>query len=254
VATSTVTAPTTDLLRSRGQGLAGVLVELALIGVALACNLVVRWYTLDDVDTAVAHARDLLGLQRTLGLDWERPVQDATLGVPGLSHFLSWFYVWGYFPAVFAALLGLYVARPAAYALLRNALLLSGAVGLLFYAFYPCAPPRLAGLGYTDTVLTSDALDAAARPQGLANEIAAIPSFHLAWLVVVAVVVFRTVRSRWLRVLCVLEPAVMAYAVVATGNHWVLDVPAGVALAAVGLVAAQRLSVPPRRTSDPVPA
>jgi membrane-associated phospholipid phosphatase len=232
----------------------GVLVELGLVGVAVGCNLAVRWYTLDDVDTAVAHARDLLDLQRALGVDWERAIQDATLAMPWLSHNLSWFYVWGYFPAVFAAMVGLYVARPTAYALLRNALLLSGLVGLLFYAFYPCAPPRLAGLGYTDTVLGNDALDAAARPSGLANEIAAIPSFHMAWLIVAAVVVFITTRSRWLRLLCVLEPALMAYAVVATGNHWVLDVPAGAALAAVGLYGATRLSVLSPRTSGPVPA
>jgi hypothetical protein len=251
MATPTLTPPTAGLLRARGRGLGGVLAELGLVGVALAVNLLVRWYTLDDLDTAVAHARDLLDLQRALGVDWEHGVQDATLGVPWLSHFLSWFYVWGYFPAVFAALLGLYVTRPASYALLRNALLASGLVGLLFYAFYPCAPPRLAGLGYTDTVLTSDALDAAARPQGLANEIAAIPSFHMAWLIVAAVVVFGATRSRWLRLLCVLEPAVMAYAVVATGNHWVLDVPAGAALAAVGLYAAKR-TVSAWRTSDPV--
>jgi hypothetical protein len=231
----------------------GVLVEVALVGVAVACNLVVRWYTLDDVGVAVAHARDVLDLQRMLGIDWERPVQDATLGLPWLSHFCSWFYVWGYFPAVFATLLGLYVARPASYALLRNALLISGLVGLFFYAFYPCAPPRLAGLGYTDTVLTSDSLNAAARPHGLANEIAAIPSFHMAWLIVSAVVVFSATRSPWLRALCVVEPVMMAYAVVATGNHWVLDVPAGAALALVGLYGAHRLSELRRRTSGPVP-
>ena len=249
-----MTAPIANLLRSRGQGPRGVLVELGLVGVALACNLLVRWYTLDDLDTAVAHARDLVHLQRTLGLDWEHPVQDATLGVPWLSQLCSWFYVWGYFPAVLAALVGLYVARPAAYALLRNALLLSGAVGLFFYAFYPCAPPRLAGLGYTDTVLTSDGLNAAARPHGLANEIAAIPSFHMAWLIVAAVVVFSATTSSWLRTLCVVVPSFMAWTVVATGNHWVLDVPAGALLAAVGLYGARRLSAPPAGTSDPVPS
>jgi hypothetical protein len=253
VATATLTAATTDLLRARGRGVRGVLVELGLIGVAVAVNLLVRWYTLDDVDVAVAHARDVLDLQRTLGIDWERPVQDATLGAPWLSDLSSWFYVWGYFPVVFATLLWLYVARPASYALLRNALLLSGLVGMFFYAFYPCAPPRLAGLGYTDTVLTSDSLNASARPAGLANEIAAIPSFHMAWLIVAAAVVFSATRSRWLRALCVVEPVVMAYVVVATGNHWVLDVPAGAALAAVGLYGAHRLSGLRPRTSDPVP-
>jgi hypothetical protein len=249
VATATLTSRRSehhlDLLRTRGRGLWGVVAELGLVAVAVGLNLIVRWYTLDDVDTAVAHARDVLTLQKTLGIDWEWSVQQAALGVAWWSDACAWFYVWGYFPAVFAAMIWLYVRRPTAYALLRNALLASGAIGLFFYAFYPTAPPRLAGLGYADTV-ASGGLGAEARPLGVANELAAIPSFHIAWLVVAAVVVYRVTSSRALRVVCVAVPASMAYVVVATGNHWVLDIPAGLALALVGLVAAYRLA---RRTS-----
>lgn len=239
-----------DVLRTRGRGWQGVAVELGLVGIAVLCNLAVRQYTVDDIDRAVAHARQILDLQQALGLDWEHAVQDATLQVGWLADLSSWLYVWGYFPVVAAALVGLYVRRPEAYAALRNALLASGVVGLFFYAFYPTAPPRLTDLGYADTVLSSGSLDAAARPVGLANELAAIPSFHIAWLVVVAVVVFRATGSRALRTACVVHPAVMSYAVVATGNHWVLDVPAGVALAAVGLALAGWL----RQWSLTVPA
>ena len=242
--------PASSLLRSRGRGLGGVLVELALAVLALACNLVVRWYTLDDVDLATANARDLLALQETLGVDWERAVQDATLGVPWLGSFSSWFYVWGYLPVVVAGLVGLYVWRPVAYATLRNALLVSGAVGLPVYALYPVAPPRLTGPGYVDTVASST-VEAAARPVGVANEIAAVPSFHVAWLLVVAVVVFRVTRSVLVRIACVVHPAVMCFAVVVTGNHWVLDLPAGAAIAVVGLYGASRLA---RTRTSPAPA
>lgn len=242
--------PPSSLLRSRGRGPRGVLVELALVGIALACNLLVRWYTLDDVDLATANARDLLALQETLGVDWERGVQDATLGVPWLSSFSSWFYVWGYLPVVVAGLVGLYVRRPVAYATLRNALLVSGAVGLPVYALYPVAPPRLTDPGYVDTVASS-AVEAAARPVGVANEIAAVPSFHVAWLLVVAVVVFRVTRSVLVRTACVVHPVVMCFVVVATGNHWVLDLPAGAAITVVGLYGASRLA---RTPPSPAPA
>jgi len=249
VATATLTSRRSDehhldLLRTRGRGVWGVVAELGLVAVALGLNLIVRWYTLDDVDTAVSHARDVLTLQQTLGIDWERPVQHAALDVGWWSDACAWFYVWGYFPVVFAAMIGLYARRPASYAFLRNALLASGAVGLFFYAFYPTAPPRLAGLGYADTV-ASGGLGAEARPLGVANELAAIPSFHIAWLVVTAVVVYRVTSSRALRVVSVAVPTLMAYVVVATGNHWVLDIPAGLALAVVGLVVAERLARPP---------
>jgi hypothetical protein len=140
-----------------------------------------------------------------------------------------------------AALVGLYAMRPTAYARLRNALLASGAIGMFFYAFYPTAPPRLTDLGYADTVATGG-FDAQARPVGLANELAAIPSFHIAWLVVIAVVVYRATSSRVVRALCLAMPLLMSYAVVATGNHWVLDIPAGVVLGLVGLLVADQLA------------
>lgn len=235
-----------DLLRTRGSGAAGVLVELGLVAIAVACNAVVRWYTLDDGAVAAAHARDVLELQQALGLDWERPMQDAALAAGWVSGFASWFYVWGYLPVLAAALVGLFVWRPAAYAVLRNALLAAGVVGLLCYALYPTAPPRLLDLGYADTV-AADGLGATARPVGIANEIAAIPSFHIAYLVVIAVVVFGATRSRALRVACVVEPVLMSWAVVVTGNHWVLDVPAGALLALVGLTVAGRIRDRARR-------
>ena len=52
------------------------------------CNAAVRWSTLDDDAEAVANARDVLSLQRTLGLDWERAVQDVHPDGPlvGLLH------------------------------------------------------------------------------------------------------------------------------------------------------------------------
>jgi len=238
-----------DLLRTRGRGLPGLLVELGVVGVALVVNLLVRWYTLDDLDVAVGHARDLLSLEQRLGLDWEHAVQDATLGVPWLSSFCDWFYVWGYLPVLAAAIVWLYLRRPSAYATVRNAMLVSGAIGMLGYAFYPTAPPRLSGLGYVDTVATGS-FNAEARPSGIANELAAIPSFHVAWLIVVAVVVFGLTRSPTLRALCVLHPAMMSYAIISSGNHWVLDIPAGVAITVVGLYAAGRLASSPHRTRE----
>lgn len=218
--------------------LGGVPLELGFVLAALLVNAVVRWSTLDDQAEAVANARDVLAVQEALHLDWERAVQDATLGVAWLDHLTQWFYVWGYFPVVVAVLVGLYVWRPDTYPLFRNALLISGAVGMLCYAFYPTAPPRSTGLGYVDTVATG-VLDAAARPAGIANEIGAMPSFHVGWLVLAGYVVHRVTRSALLQVLCVLVPGTMAYAVLATGNHWVLDLPAGVAVAFLGLAGAR---------------
>lgn len=237
IRTSIAPGGTKESQRAR---LRGVPLELGFVLAAVVGNALVRWSTLDDEAEAVANAHDVLALQRALGLDWEHAVQDATLAVPWLDAFTQWIYVWGYFPVLVSALVGLYVFRPRTYPLFRNALLASGAVGLLGYALYPTAPPRLTDLGYVDT-MASGPLDSAARPVGLANEFGAMPSFHVGWLALAGYVVYRVTRSALLRVLCVLVPALMAYAVLATGNHWVLDLPAGVVVALLGLLGAGAL-------------
>lgn len=224
------------------RGVRGVLTELGFVAVGLACYLLVGWYTRDSTDQAISNARDVLALQQTLGIDWEHAIQDATLAVPWLAVFCTHFYVWGYLPVVVGTTAWMYVRHPESYPFLRNALLASGVVGLTVYALYPCAPPWIVG-GFTDTV-TNESLDFAARPLGITNKLGAIPSFHCGWLILIGVVVFRATTSWLLRVLCVLHPAMMCFAVVATGNHWLLDIPAGAALAAVGLLVATYL---PRR-------
>ena len=227
----------TSLLLRRAPGPAGVMIEVGIVGVAVLANLLARQLTLDDLDVAVAHAHSLVALQERLGLDWEHAAQRTVSDWSWLGTFASWFYVWGYLPVLAGAMVALFVRRPRDYAFLRNALLAGGILGLPVYVLWPLAPPRLTGLGYADTV-AGTVVDAVARPVGVANEIGAMPSFHVGYLVVVSVVVWRLTRSPLLRAWCVLHPLLMCWVVLATGNHWVLDLPAGLLLAAVGLAVA----------------
>jgi hypothetical protein len=212
--------------------------QVGVVGVAVLCDMAVRWTTLDDYDTATVHAQELLRLEQAWGLDWEHAAQEAVESVPWVSALLAHVYVWGYFPVLLAALVWTWARRRDAYVRLRDALLVSGAIGLLVYATWPCAPPRLTGDGFTDSV-HAGSLDGFARPAGLANEIAAVPSFHVGWLFVVAVVLIGVTRSRVLHVALLLHVVLMGVAVVASGNHWVLDLPAGLAVAAIGLLGAE---------------
>lgn len=230
-----------SLLLSRGPGATGVLVELGVIVVVLVANLTVRWLTLDDLAVAVSNAHDVLALEEAWRLDWEHGAQDAVRAEPWLGTVGAWFYVWGYLPVVALALVVLFVGRPTDYARLRNALLAGGVVGLAVYLLYPLAPPRLTDLGYADPIASS-VVEPSARPVGIANEIAAMPSFHVGYIVVVAVVVFRLTDSVLVRAWCVVHPLLMCWVVVATGNHWVLDLPAGVAIAVLGLWVADRIA------------
>jgi membrane-associated phospholipid phosphatase len=65
-----------------------------------------------------------------------------------------------------------------------------------------------------------------------------MPSFHAGWNLLLGIVIFRATRTPLLRAFAVLMPAAMAFAVVATANHYVIDVIVGAAivLAALGLL------------------
>lgn len=227
---------TTGRADARWAAARAVLLELGFVTVALTCYLVVRWYTLPRLDQAISNAHDVLAVEQVLGIAWERAVQEATMAVPLVNAFFTQVYVWGYFPVLLTVMVWLYLRHRDTYRRLRNRLLASGAAGLLVYAFFPCAPPWIGGTGFTDTV-AGHSLGEVARPSAIANVTAAMPSFHCGWLLIAGVVVFQATSSHLLRVLAVLHPALMCYAVVSTGNHWVLDIPAGLFLAGITLAA-----------------
>lgn len=230
----------TPALATRLRPSTDVLTELGFAAIAIACYLVVRAYTADLTDEAVANAGRLIALERDLGVAWEHRVQEATMSVPALSTFFTQFYIWGYFPTLVPVTIWLFLRHRESYRTLRNALLGSGVAGLVVYAAYPCAPPWITDGGFSDTVTEGPFLSVA-RPSGVTNHLGALPSFHVGWVILVGVVVFSATRSRIVRVLCILHAAAMSYAVVSTGNHWVLDVPAGALLAAVGLLVSASL-------------
>jgi membrane-associated phospholipid phosphatase len=117
---------------------------------------------------------------------------------------------------------------------LRNAMLVSGALGMVVFVSYPVAPPRLAGLGLVDTVSDQSRAYRVLQPPAFVNQYAAMPSLHSGWDLLVGMAIFAAAGSVALKVVGLAMPVLMAFAVVATANHYVLDVIAGVTLALVG--------------------
>jgi hypothetical protein len=66
-----------------------------------------------------------------------------------------------------------------------------------------------------------------------------MPSLHVAWATWVCLVTVRISLRRLARVAALANLLVTSLVVVATGNHWVLDAAAGVALALVCCTAGQ---------------
>ena len=188
-------------------------------------------------DNAVA----LFRLEADLGLDWEGAVQSAVLRSQFLIDTANAVYIYGHWPVLIAAGVLLFRYRPRSYYRLRNVCLLTGLVGLVVFALFPVAPPRLTDLPVVDTITRDSEGYRQLLPPALVNQYAAMPSFHVGWNLVVGLVVFQATRNRLLRTFAVVMPAAMAFAVVATANHFVFDVVAGVAIVLVAFAIVRRL-------------
>ena len=216
--------------------------EALVVTAAALCYFLVRGLVDGREALAFAHSSDLIALERRLGVFWEPTLQGWVLARPPLPTVFNWIYIWGHWPVVAGTLLWLYFFHRAAFPRYRNALLVSGAIGLVVFATYPVAPPRLVeGWGFVDTVTLHSNAYRVLQPPSLTNQFAAMPSLHFGWNLLMGIAVVRHASRPVAKLFGVLMPLAMLCAVVLTANHFVLDAAAGGGLALVGLVAAQAL-------------
>ncbi len=221
-----------------GQGLLDFGRQLALIVAAALLYFGVRGQTEAAESLAVAHGFDLLAFERSILLDVEVALQQLILPYQWAVTAVNWIYIWGHWPVIAATLVWLYRTRRLDFLVLRNALFLSGAIGLVIFAAYPVAPPRLLPVGFVDTVTELSTSYRVLQPPSLVNKYAALPSLHVGWNLLVGLAVFRAGTSWFVRGFGILSPLAMVAAVVLTGNHYVVDAALGVAVALTGLALA----------------
>ena len=136
----------------------------------------------------------------------------------------------------------LHQRRPAAFPLVRTALLVASGLALVGYLAFPTAPPRLAGIGVVDTVSHAHVDLNTGLVSSLYNPYAAVPSMHIGYALIVAGSVFWYSRRALVRALAPLYPPFVLLVVVATGNHFILDAAAGALVAGLAVAAAALLT------------
>ena len=191
---------------------------------------------------AFANAASIVDLQKSLGLDWESTLQQRILDTDWIVAVMNWVYIYGHFPVIIGALFLLFGLSRRDFITLRNALVVSGAIGLVCFALYPVAPPRLfdPNAFFDSLGELSSSYHVLQNPK-VTNQFAAVPSFHVGWNVLVAVAVWRASNFRLLRMIAIASPLLMMAAVVLTANHWLLDIVAGLSVAFVGIMGASVL-------------
>src|SRR5262245_42244205 len=210
--------------------------ELALWLALYPVYLAIRGLSIDSYATALAHAHDLISVERSLSVFHEASLQDALTPFHGV---LSTYYMFGFGPVVAATLVWLAFARPSLYRQFRTALFVAVGFAAVSYALLPVAPPRLVpDIGIADTVGLAAGHDTGSFGGVVPfNPYAAMPSMHVGWSLLVGIFGFRALRGNPLRWVFPLHPVLMAIAVTATGNHYFLDSAAGVAVVLSALVA-----------------
>lgn len=216
------------------RGLPRTLFELLLIIPAYVLYELVRGTVDGRTAEAFHRASWLIDVERGLGIFWEAELQSLILTWDVGIRIANGVYVWGHLPVIIGVALWLLFFHRPRYALFRNAFLISGGIGLIFYWLLPTAPPRfLPAWGFVDTAVASGSYYFF-QPPAFVNQYAAMPSLHFGWSLLVAVAIFSQVRSP-LRYLAFLLPLASMVGIVLTANHFFLDAAAGAAVAMFGL-------------------
>ena len=188
-----------------------------------------------SVDQAFENGRRIIDLQRSLGSMIELPLQHAVEASSFLIQATSYTYWLSQFAVVGFALLWIYFCAHERFFRFRNTLILANLIGLAGYVLFPTAPPRMfPEAGFTDTLarhatITHDS----SIVQFASNPYAAMPSLHSADALIVGIVMALVVHRRWAKALWLGWPVWVWVSVMGTGNHFWLDIAAGIAVAAV---------------------
>src|SRR5215216_5890481 len=188
-----------------------------------------------DPAEAIRHGLTVIDLQERLGGLWELSLQGALLSSDFLMTLTSWTYWLSQFAVLGLALLFVYLRRNDSFLRFRNTILAANVIGLAGYIAFPTAPPRMFGeFGFVDVLAQFSSLNHGSAVVELAsNPYAAMPSLHAADALIVGVTMAMLVRHWPSRVLWLAWPAWVSFCVMATGNHFWLDIVAGAAVAAV---------------------
>jgi hypothetical protein len=196
-----------------------------------------RTFARGDLAEAFVHARDVVSVEKTLGIFNEMDVQHWAISKPWVLDIANLTYFHAHFAVTTLFMFWLYLRRNDHYYFVRNIVFSAMAIALIGYFLYPTAPPRmLTDLGFTDTLEKFASVNHdSGLVAALSNPFAAVPSVHTCFSLIIGVTCFFLVRRRALRITWLFYPCLIVFSIVATANHFWLDAILGALLAAAAL-------------------
>jgi membrane-associated phospholipid phosphatase len=196
--------------------------------------LAVRHLTDRDPTKAIVNGLRVISLeQRVTHHLFELTVERVVDSSSFLLTAAAWTYWNSEFTVIGLTLLWVYLRRHERFSRFRNTILLANLIGLIGFVLMPTAPPWMfPHMGFVDGVNHQSAL-----LQTLGNSYAAMPSLHAADALIVGFFMVATSRTIVAKALWALWPLWVWFCVIATANHYVLDVLAGIGVAVTALLA-----------------
>ena len=208
---------------------------------------------------ALGNARGVLHVERLLHIDPELTLDRWLAGHHTLGLVVSDYYDNAHFIVTLSVLGWLWWRRADLYRPLRNSLVLVNVLGFVVFWRFPVAPPRMLD-GFIDVVASTHAFGSwhTGMLASHANQVAAMPSLHMAWAGWCTLALWRASERPIVRLLAVAYPCLTGFAVMATGNHFLLDIVGGLAVLAISVLLvgspsriAGRLALPRLRPARP---
>jgi hypothetical protein len=201
-----------------------------------------RWIFAGRLPVAREHARAVVSFERSLHLAVEGSVQRAVdWGVANWP--LSNVYVAAQLVVLPGALIWLYRRSPAVFRQLRDTVIATWLIAVPIFALFPVAPPRLAGVGISDSVSSHAPIALTGFSTIFYNPYAAVPSLHVGLAFAVGIAA-AALLARWAKGLALSWGPLVTLSVIATGNHYLFDVAAGLLVTGVGFWAGRLTSGP----------
>jgi membrane-associated phospholipid phosphatase len=223
------------------KGWPDALYQLGLFALADLCYETVRGVSENNTAAAFDNARQIVSFEKGMGLFFEQSLQAWAMGSRLLIDFTNFMYVNSHFVVTTAFLVWLYLRHNDRFYFVRNMFMVAMGLAIVGYVAMPTAPPRfLPELGFVDTIAYyADDHHDSAFVALFFNPYAAVPSMHVAFSLILAGPAMLIVRRWYLKVLWAFYPALVAFVVIVTGNHWWFDAAVGVVVAGVAALVAR---------------
>ncbi len=214
--------------------------EFATIGVLYAAYSLVRNSVGDVAARARANGRAILALEDGWGMAVERGLNDWVQRTDVAAAAVALHYATLHFLVTPAVLVWLFFRRPTRYRVASSVLMITTALALIGFYSLPTAPPRLlADEGFADVMSQTSTWgwwpqSGTPGSDAISNQFAAMPSLHCAWAAWCGLVLVLLGRRTWIRLVGAVYPISTFFVVLGSGNHYLLDVVAGVLVLCVG--------------------